>query len=147
MGINTVLLTSLALVLLKIKRGIPDFEQVFDDFGGSVSEILNKNFSKPAVSKAMSVLGSKSGEARANKALRNKAANAVLAKQPLIKMALEELDISPLEGLQLMNDPVVGPMIQGLMARGAQGLSNMGKGLGGGQSGGHNGSKGVGYGD
>lgn len=129
--ISTVLLAVLIVLLLKFKRELPDIQQVLDDVGASISEQLGDIFAKPAVSKAMSVLGQKSGEVRANKALRNKAAEGLLARFPSAKFILDQLDITPIEGLQLMNDPIVGPMIQGALQKGLSGLS---KGFGSGAS-------------
>ena len=93
--VSTVLLAILIMLLLKFQRSIPDIQQVLDDVGASISEQLGDIFAKPAVSKAMSVLGQKSGEARAGKALRNKAAEGLLQQYPSIKFILEQLDLTP----------------------------------------------------
>lgn len=121
--LNTFLLGALIAILLKFKQAIPDIQQILDDVGHSISEQMTQIFEKPQVSRAMSVLGKQSGEVRATKALRNKAADGLLAQYPSIKMVLDQLDISPIEGLQLMNDPIVGPMIKGALAKGIKGLT------------------------
>lgn len=121
--LNTILLGALIIFLLKFKESMPDIQQVLDDVGASISSQLSEIFSKPAVSKAMSVLGKKSGEVRANKALRNKAANALLGQYPSVGLILDQLDMTPVEGLQLMKDPLIGPIIQGALSGGLKGFS------------------------
>jgi hypothetical protein len=130
--LNTLLLGALIVFLLKFKASIPDIQQVLDDVGASISEQLTQIFEKPSVSRAMSVLGSKSGDARASKALKAKVAEKALGSNVLVKKALEYLDITPVEGLELMNDPTIGPIIQNALAGGLGGFT---KGFGRGNSG------------
>lgn len=120
--LNASLLGVLIILLLKFKSEIPDIQQVLDDVGASIGEQFAGIFEKPAVTKAMSVLGKKSGEVRADKALRSKAANAILDQFPSARFILEQLDMTPEEGLQLLRDPMVGPYIQNMLSKGAQGL-------------------------
>ena len=119
---NTALLLGLIVLLATFKRGLPDLLQgALND----VAEQFNEIFKNPAVSRAMSVLGSKSGEVRADKALKNKVAEKALGQNVLLKKALEYLDITPMEGIELMGDPTIGPVIKNLMAgfsKGGQGL-------------------------
>ena len=121
--VNTIILVGLVIVLYKFKRSIPDIQQVLDDVGESIGEQLSGIFEKPAVSKAMGILGKRSGEVRGNKALMNKVANKAIGQNVLAKKALEYLDITPMEGLQLLNDPTFGPMIQGLIGQFSKGAA------------------------
>lgn len=124
---NTIMLACLVLVFVKIKRNLPDFQQIFDDLGGSIGEQFQILFEKPSVSKAMSVLGKASGDKRADAALRKKAAESVIGQYPAAGFVLKQMGMTPLEGIKLINDPMIGPMIQKFMANGAKGLSKMGQ--------------------
>ncbi|GAI23449.1 unnamed protein product, partial [marine sediment metagenome] len=112
--VSIVLTASLIMFLYIFKRGLPDFAQVFDNLGGDISATFSEILAKPVVKASMSNLGSKSGEARASKALKNKVAEKALGQNVLLKKALEYLDITPIEGLELMGDPTMGPMISNL---------------------------------
>jgi len=83
-----------------------------------IGEALGQMIEKPMVKRAMSALGTKSGEVRADKALVDRVADSVLDSSPLVKMAIEKLGISPVEALSLYNDPTVGPIIQGILSSG-----------------------------
>lgn len=120
---NTLFLVSLIVVLLKFKHSIPDIQQVLNDVGQSVAQQFSEVFEKPMVKKSMTILGKESGEVRADKALREKVANNFLESYPSAKFILDQLDITPLEGLQLMRDPLIGPLIQNVVSGG---LSNFG---------------------
>lgn len=126
--VTTGLLAVLIVLLLKFKRDIPDVQQILDDVGESIGEQLTGVFEKPQVSRAMSVLGKKSGEVRADNALRNKAAGVVMEQMPGLGMVLQQFGLTPLEGVKLLNDPIFGPLIR-------QGLGAAQKALGGGLSG------------
>ncbi|MBA7534781.1 hypothetical protein ES705_27030 [subsurface metagenome] len=132
------------MILLKFKRDMPDFIQIFDELGGNISKVFEEGFKTPAVSKAMGVLGKKSGEVRADKALVKKVAAQAMDQIPGIGLILKQFDLTPVEGLKLMNDPLIGPLIaRGIAA--AQGA--IGKiGVGGGGGGGSGGSGPVSYG-
>ena len=128
---STVMVAVLIVFLYKFNRGIPDLIQgVLNDVGGQLDEI----FKNPVVKGVMSSMGKKSGDVRANKALKNKVAEKALGGNVLLKKALEYLDITPMEGLELMGDPTVGPVIRNLMAGFQKGGSNLLSGLGGGNS-------------
>ena len=128
--LNTMLLLTLITFMLKFKASLPDIEQVLVDVGGSISEQLKEVFANPQVSRAMSILGKKSGDVRASKALKNKVAEKALGQNVLMKKALEYLDITPLEGLELMGDPTFGPVVRNLMAGFQKGSSKFLGGLG-----------------
>jgi len=98
-------------------------EDVAVGAGESITESLKKTFESPNMQRAMSILGQKSGDVRADKAVRKKAADGIMDQMPVIKMVLDKIGLSPLEGLQLMNDPTFGPMIQNF-------IGNIGKGKG-----------------
>ena len=120
--LNTALLLGMIVLLATFKRGLPDLLQgALNDVGGQLSEI----FEKPQVQRAMSVLGKKSGEVRADAALKNKVASKVMGQNILLKKALDYFDITPTEGLELMADPMMGPILQRVMVT----LSNGGQGL------------------
>ena len=120
--VSTVLLGALIIIMLKFKRDMPDIQHVLDDVGASIGEQMTEIFEKPSVSKAMSVLGKQSGEVRADKALRNKVANKILDQYPSIGFILEQLDLSPIEGVKLLNDPLVGPWIKGMISKATSGF-------------------------
>lgn len=128
---NTVLLALLIMFLLRFKRSIPDIQQVLDDVGASIGDQLAGLFEKPMVKRAMSTLGKKSGEVRANSALRDKAADKLLEGVPSVGFILDQLDLSPTEGLQLLQDPLVGPFIKNAIAGGLKGFKGGGFGGGG----------------
>lgn len=124
---SMVVIPVLTLILLSlfIKRTLPNIlEDVAVGAGESITENLKETFENPNVKRAMTILGKQSGDARADTALRNKAANAVVGQSPVISMALEKIGITPLEGLKLMNDPIFGPTIKGLISSFTQGVQN-----------------------
>ncbi len=96
-------------------------QDVLNDVGEQFTQV----FQEPNVKRAFTILGKKSGESRANTALRSKAANAIIDRIPSIRMILEELDIEPIEGLELLNDPLIGPVLQGFLKIGAEGLAGL----------------------
>ena len=122
---NTAALLVLIVLLMKFKRSIPDIQTVLNDVGASIGEQLSGVFEKPAVSKAMSVLGKKSGQVRADSALRKKAANALVGQIPAAGLVLDQLGMTAEEGLQLLNDPMIGPLIQNMLQKGTGGVQKM----------------------
>ena len=143
--VSTVLLLGMIVFLYKFKASMPDIQQVLDDVGASIGDQLSGIFEKAPVKRAMTVLGKESGTVRASAALKNKVAEKALGQNVLLKKALEYLDITPLEGLELMNDPMLGPTIRGLMANFAKGGQGLLGGLGGGSFGNNGGGR-VDYG-
>lgn len=120
--LGTALLTSVILVL-SFKKLLPNIlEDVAVSAGEQITTLIKNELTGPQISKAMSVLGKKSGEVRANNALRSKAANKLLEGIPSINFILDQLNITPVEGLQLMNDPLIGPFIRGALQKGIAGL-------------------------
>lgn len=110
--ILTAVLT-LIMLAVYVKRTLPNIlSDVAIGAGESISAQLNETLASPNVKRAFSILGQQSGEARADKALQEKAANAIVGQSPVIAMALEKLGISPLEGFKLLNDPLFGPWIK-----------------------------------
>ena len=120
--VSTVLLAFVIMFLYKFKRSIPDIQQILDDVGSSIGEQLTGIFEKPIVKASMTQLGKKSGEFRADKALKTRVAEKALGQSIIVKKALEYFGLSPLEGIELMRDPTFGPIIQGFIAKGGQGL-------------------------
>lgn len=105
--LNMILTMSMGIWM--IKRAIPDMIQsVLNDVGVQ----LKTAFADPMVKKGMSIIGKQSGEARASRALQNKVADKVIGQSPVIERVLEEFDLTPLEGLQILNDPILGPLIK-----------------------------------
>lgn len=98
--------------------------QILFDVGESIGEHFSEIFEKPTVKQAMSVMGKKSGEVRADAALRNKAADKLLEGYPSIGFILDQLDLTPVEGLQLLRDPLIGPTIQGMIQKGINKLQS-----------------------
>lgn len=107
--VNTFLIGVLIVFLYIFKRSVrPTIQEALNTVGAQIS----KTFGEPQVKRAMSVLGKQSGEVRADKALRKKAAGAVIDRMPALGMVLKQIGISPLEGVKLLNDPVFGPLIR-----------------------------------
>lgn len=121
--LSPILTAGLTALLLSFyfKRTIPT---ILNDVGEDIGEQFSNIFEKPTVKQAMSVMGKRSGEVRASDALRNKAANKILESYPSIGFILDQLNLSPIEGVQLINDPLIGPMIKGVISKG---LQNLGK--------------------
>ncbi|MBA7528935.1 hypothetical protein ES705_21139 [subsurface metagenome] len=130
--LSTVLLLVMITFLYKFNRDMPDIEQILVDVGENIGEQLTGIFKDPMVKQSMSVMGKKSGEMRASTALKNKVAERALGQNVLLKKALDYLDITAIEGLELLNDPTIGPTIRGLMANFQQGAGGLLSGLGGG---------------
>ena len=120
--LSTVLLLVMITFLYKFKRDLPDIEQVLVDVGESVGEQLSGIFEKPMVKQSMSIMGKESGRVRSSDALKNKVAEKALGQSIVVKKALEYFDLTPLEGIELMQDPMFGPIIQGFIQKGGQGL-------------------------
>lgn len=114
----------LIVFLIKFQRSIPDIQEVLNDVGGSIADQFSGIFEKPVVKKAYSVLGKQSGEKRADKALRKKAANALIDQIPAAGFVLDQLGMTPEEGLKLMNDPMIGPLIQNMLQKGTGGIQS-----------------------
>ncbi len=133
--VSIVLLSFLIFSIAKLKHSIPDIQEVLEDVGVSIAEQLNTVFEKPTVKRVMGVLGKeggeKSGDVRASTALKNRVAEKALGQNVLLKKALEYLDITPIEGLELLNDPTIGPTIRGLMANFQDGAGGLLSGFGG----------------
>ena len=87
-------------------------QQAITDVAGQISESFQEVFETPSVSRAMSVLGKKSGQVRADKAVLNKFSDNLPEIMPSLGILAEKLDMEPLEMVQLTNDPLVGPIIQ-----------------------------------
>jgi len=133
--VSIVLTASLIVFLYIFKRGLPDFEQVLDNLGGDISTSLQEIVTNPTVKASFSQLGKQSGDVRAAKALKKRVADTVVSKNMLLKKGLEYLDISSEEGLELMADQTLGPIIRNLMGSLQEGTSNFLGGLGGGGQG------------
>lgn len=144
--ILTAVLT-VGILIFYLRRTIPDIQEILNDVGAGISETFEETFKNPAVKNFMSGMGKKSGEVRADAALRNKVAEKALGSNVLLKKALDWLDITPIEGMQLLNDPTFGPVIRNAVAGFAKGGQGLLGGLGGGFGGGSGqGSGKVGYG-
>lgn len=117
--ILTAVLTTVLLALY-LRRTVPI---ILGEVGESIGEQFSEIFEKPTVKQAMSLMGKKSGESRASNALRNKAADKILDGIPSIGFILDQLDMTPTEGLQLLQDPLIGPFIKGMIQKGMQGLA------------------------
>lgn len=102
-------------MLVSYQRSLPDLIQnVLNDVGEQITGMLKD----PTVSRAMGIIGKRSGEVRADKASIEKVANKVFEASPLLEKALEYFDLTPIEGLRMLNDPLVGPLIQGVIQGG-----------------------------
>ncbi len=130
--VSIVLTASLIMFLYIFKRGLPDFQQIFDNFGGDISATFKEIVTNPTVKASFSNMGKQSGDVRAARALKKRVADTVVNKNVLLKKGLEYLDISSVEGLELMADPTLGPVIRNVMASLQDGASGLLGGLGGG---------------
>ncbi len=130
--VSIVLTASLIVFLYIFKRSLPDFGQIFDTLGGDISATFKEIVTNPTVKASFSNMGKQGGDVRAAKALKKRVADTVVSKNILLKKGLEYLDISSVEGLELMADPTLGPVIRNVMGSlqdGASGLlSGFGKG-------------------
>jgi len=121
--LNVALSIAFIAQILRFQRSLPELIQcVLNDIG----EQLSKIFEKPTVSRAMGIIAKKGGEVRADKALKERVASKVVDNHPILKRALDYFEIEPLEGLSLLNDPDVGPLIQGFLAQGMKGIEEIG---------------------
>lgn len=101
------------ILIYFIRRALPELVQdVLNDVGQSIGKQFKNVFADPNVKRAMSILGKESGESRASDALKSRVADKMMNQNFVIKKALEYFDLTPLEGVQLMNDPTFGPLIQ-----------------------------------
>jgi hypothetical protein len=114
----TALLTIGGLTLY-FKRTLP---AILEDAGANISDMLTEVFEKPTVKQAMSLMGKKSGDVRANKALVSKVSGKIMQQYPFLSTILNQFDITPEEGLRLMQDPMIGPWIQGMLQKGLKGV-------------------------
>jgi len=133
-SVLTALLT-VGILVFYLHRTMPDVQAILDDVGASIGEQVGEfteSFKNPAVKNFMSQMGRKSGEVKASAALKNRVAEKALGQNVLLKKALDYLDISPIEGLELLNDPTIGPTIRGLMANFQSGAGGLLSGFGGG---------------
>lgn len=111
--ILTAVLT-VSILILYLRRTVPDIQAILDDVGDSISEQLSEMFGNPAIKNWMSSMGKKSGEVRSDAALRNKVAEGIVSLSPAIKWGLDKIGITPLEGVRLYSDPTFGPMIKSI---------------------------------
>jgi len=116
---NAILLLVMIVFLYIFKESIPDLLQgALNDVGSQLSEV----FEKPQVKRAMTLLGKESGVVRADAALKNRVAEKALGQSIVVKKALDWFGLTALEGVELMRDPTFGPIIQGFIEKGGQGL-------------------------
>lgn len=80
----------------------------------AITTIMDK-FTSGQISHAMSILGSKSGAARANKASLEKFNVLLKAQSPLMNMLSERFDINPDDVMQWLSDPFIGPQAKSLI--------------------------------
>lgn len=92
-------------------------QQAITDVASQISENFQAVFETPSVSRAMSVLGKKSGQVRAEQAVLNKFSENLPEIMPSMGFLADKLDMEPLEMVQLMNDPIVGPTIQKFLGK------------------------------
>ncbi|GAI25173.1 unnamed protein product, partial [marine sediment metagenome] len=102
----------LIIKMYNFERSLPDFAQIFDNLGGDISATFKEIVTNPTVKASFSNMGKQSGDVRAAKALKKRVADTVVSKNVLLKKGLEYLDISSVEGLELMADPTLGPVIR-----------------------------------
>jgi len=95
-----------------------------------IGEQLKTTFADPMVKRGMSIIAGKSGEVRADNALRAKVANKVVGESPVIEQILAYFDIDAVDGLKLLNDPLLAPIIQGFLSKKGGILANPGQGGG-----------------
>ncbi|MBA7530797.1 hypothetical protein ES705_23008 [subsurface metagenome] len=126
----------LIIKMYNFEHSLPDFQQIFDEFGGGISATFKEIVTNPTVKASFSNMGKQSGDVRAARALKKRVADTVVGKNLLLKKGLEYLDISSVEGLELMADPTLGPVIRNIMASLQDGASGLLSGVGGNKSGG-----------
>ena len=113
------------LFIQKLESKLPE---ILESVGLSVAEqirdMIKQEFLNPNVKRFFSHIGTEGGEVKTNKALVSRVSNTILDQYPAAKMVLDRLNITPEEGLTLLNDPTVGPLIR-------QALGQLTAGLGG----------------
>lgn len=124
--LTTSILTNV-IMFVALRKLLPNViaevgKDLSNNFSESFNEGLKETFSEPNVKKAFSILGKQSGSVRANDALRNRTAEKLLEGVPSIGFLLDQLDLTPVEGLQLLQDPLIGGFIQGFIKKGVGGL-------------------------
>ena len=113
---------TVGILAFYLRRTMPDIQAILDDVGAGISETFEGTFKNPAVKNFMSQMGKKSGDVRADKALKSRVADKALGQSVIVKKALDYFGLSALEGIELMQDPTFGPIIQGFIQKGGQGL-------------------------
>jgi hypothetical protein len=126
---GTLLFIALFLLKDKLLTSVLDsdavnnkIQTVLNDMGESFREGLTNMLESPAVSRANTIIGRLGHESRADDALKDKVADKLLQSNPLIGKALEYFDLTPMEGLSLINDPTLGPLIQSFIQKAQEGL-------------------------
>ena len=113
-----ILMVAQIIYVAKLKRAIPSIDEIVDTFVEQMEEV----FSKPQIKRAMSLLGKQGAEVKASGALREKVADNIMSQYPAIGLILDQFGLSPLEGLQLLNDPIIGRWIRGFLEGQAGGI-------------------------
>lgn len=94
-----------------------DIALAIEHLPDAFSEGIESTLSKPAVSKAMGILGKRSGEVRANDAAFNKVADFVVNSDPIVKTIVDQVGIDPTTALGLLSDPRIKNIL-GLLGSG-----------------------------
>lgn len=114
--LNIALAVGTILLLLRFLRSVPDLIQaVLNDVGASITEQLNEVLT-PTMKRGLSLASQKGNQAKANIALREKVASKITAQSPIVNKILEYFDVSPMEGIKILNDPMLAPIIQRFLA-------------------------------
>lgn len=98
------------------------FRYLMSAFVKQLGGDINNIFAQPAVKKAMGIIGKRSGEVRHDEALREKVANRLVGQSPAIQYVLDFLGIDAIDGLKLLNDPLIAPLIAPYLEKGLSGL-------------------------
>lgn len=96
-------------------------QQAIVDVAEQISGTLVASLNDPMTKRAMSILGKQSGVVRAEKATLDKFNEALPNMIPSLGIIGEQLGMEPLEMLQLLNDPLVGSILQGFLGGGGGG--------------------------
>lgn len=116
------------LFIKKLESRLPEIlESVGLSVAEQIKDMISEQFLNPNVKRFFSHIGTEGGEVKTDKALQKRVANTLLEQYPAAGIILDKLNITPVEALKLMNDPLIGPRINQALAQltgGLQGKTN-----------------------
>jgi len=113
---NTVLMAYIGANLMRYRDAVTsNVQEAINDVATQIADKFTDTMRDPNVKRAMSIIGKESGVVRAEKATLNKFNENLPNVIPSLGLIGEKLGMEPLELMQLWGDPIVGPIIQGVV--------------------------------